>query len=142
VRTSEADRHPCPATKELTKVIVRTKSEVKVVDWGNGLSFRFLLAADAMGFTLAHTLVRAGSKSALEYRRHLEACYCIAGYGEVLSADGVSFPLEPGVMYALDRHDAHYLIAGPDTDLELVSVFNPALTGDERHRLDQGFSQY
>ena len=124
-------------------MIVRAKSDVKVVDWGNGLSYRFLLEPDAMGFTMAHTLVRAGSKSQLEYTRHLEACYCIAGRGEVRSADGsVTHVIEPGVMYALDQHDAHYLIAGPDADLELVSVFNPPLKGDERHNLDQGFSHY
>jgi len=124
-------------------MIVRAKSDVKVVDWGNGLSYRFLLAPDASGFTVAHTLVRAGTKSQLQYRRHLEACYCIAGRGEIATADGeVTHIIEPGVMYALDQHDAHYLVAHPDTDLELISVFNPPLLGDERHNLDQGFSAY
>ncbi len=60
-------------------MIVLARSEVKCVDWGNGLSYRFLLTADAMGFTVAHTVVRANSKSRLQYRMHLEACYCIAG---------------------------------------------------------------
>lgn len=123
-------------------MIFRTKAEAKVVDWGNGLSYRFLLASDAMGFTLAHTVVRAGSKSALEYRRHLEACYCIAGRGEVITVDGATYPIEPGVMYALDKYDAHYLVANQDVDLELISIFNPPLHGDEKHRLDRGFSQY
>ena len=124
-------------------MIVRSKSEVKVVDWGNGLSYRFLLEPDQMGFTLAHTHVRAGSSSQLQYRRHLEACYCIAGRGVVTTEDGeVSYVIEPGVIYALDQHDAHYLIADPDTDLELISVFNPPLQGDERHNLAEGFSHY
>jgi L-ectoine synthase len=124
-------------------MIVRAKSDVKVVDWGNGLSYRFLLASDKMGYTVTHTVVRAGSKSMLEYKRHLEACYCIAGRGEVVTADGdVSYVIEPGTLYALDQHDAHYLIADPEADLELVCVFNPPLAGDERHSLDQGFSHY
>jgi L-ectoine synthase len=124
-------------------VIVRAKSEVKVVDWGNGLSYRFLNKTDGMGFSVAHTVVYAGTKSQLQYRNHLEACYCISGRGEVVTADGdVSFRLEPGVIYALDQHDAHYLIADPDSDMELISVFNPPLRGDEKHSLDAGFSAY
>lgn len=124
-------------------MIIRAKSDVKAVEWGNGLSYRFLVQPDAMGFTLTHTIVRAGSKSMLQYTRHLEACYCIAGSGQVVPAGGgESYTIEPGVLYALDQHDAHYLIADPERDLELVCVFNPPLRGDEVHNLDQGFSNY
>ncbi|RLK57940.1 ectoine synthase [Actinokineospora cianjurensis] len=124
-------------------MIVRNRSDVACVDWGNGLSYRFLLRPDNMGFSVAHTTVRAGTKSRLQYRQHLEACYCIAGFGEVQTPDGAIHRLEPGVLYALDQNDAHFLIAGPDQDLELVSIFSPALRGDERHNLDvDGFSHY
>jgi L-ectoine synthase len=124
-------------------MIVLSKSEVPCVDWGNGLSYRFLLSKHGMGFTVAHTVVRAGTKSPLQYRRHLESCYCVRGVGEVVTTDGVVHRIEPGVLYALDQHDAHFLIAGPDQDLELISVFNPPLTGDERHNLDSDeFSEY
>ncbi|MET8545049.1 ectoine synthase [Kitasatospora sp. NPDC004799] len=124
-------------------MIVRRLDEVTSVDWGNGLSRRFLLASDGLGYTMTDTTVRAGTKSRLEYRRHLEACYCIAGAGEVVDTDGTSHPIEPGTLYALDRHDAHFLIAGPDEDLRLVCVFSPALRGDERHDLDSTeFSEY
>src|SRR5207249_2892763 len=100
------------AAHEGVEMIVRSRSEVKVVEWGNGLSYRFLLEPDNMGFTVTHTVVRAGTKSQLEYKRHLEACYCIAGRGEVVTADGdVSHIIEPGVIYALEQHDAHFLIA-------------------------------
>ncbi|WP_409180386.1 ectoine synthase [Amycolatopsis sp. VS8301801F10] len=125
-------------------MIVRRKDEVKVVEWGNGTSHRFLLETDGMGFTLCHTLVRAGTKSLLQYRRHLEACYCIAGRGSVMTSDGaVTHEITPGVMYALDEHDPHFLMAAPDSDLVLISVFNPPLHGDERHQLDTDeFSEY
>ncbi|MFG3026470.1 ectoine synthase [Streptomyces sp. NPDC048254] len=125
-------------------MIIRTKEDSTTVNWGNGLSHRLLLASDGMGFAFAETLVRAGTKSALEYRNHLEACYCISGSGEVLSADGsTSAKLRPGVMYALNDHDPHYLIADPGTDMRLISVFNPPIHGDERHSLtDSGFSAY
>jgi L-ectoine synthase len=124
-------------------MIVRQKSQLVPVDWGNGESYRFLVQNDSMGFTVAHTVVKAGSKSPLQYRRHLEACYCIAGRGQVVEEDGTVHEIEPGVLYALDKHDKHYLIAGPDCDLELVSVFSPALRGDERHSLDAAtYSHY
>lgn len=124
-------------------MIVRTKSGTTGVEWGNGLSFRLLTQQDNMGFTVAHTVVRAGSKSPLHYRNHLEACYCIAGRGQVIDAEGNSHEIEPGVIYALDRHDEHFLIAAPEGDLELISVFNPPLRGDERHNFDsEQFSHY
>jgi L-ectoine synthase len=124
-------------------MIVREVSTVTTVEWGNGLSRRFLLDADGMGYTLTDTTVRAGTKSKLEYRAHLEACYCIEGEGEVVDMHGNSYRIKPGVMYALDKHDQHYLVAGPDGDLRLVCVFAPALAGPERHSLDSDeFSHY
>jgi len=125
-------------------MLIREKDKTVPVNWGNGLSYRLLVAADQMGFTICHTVVEAGTKSRLEYRRHLEACYCIGGSGRVESADGsVSIELTPGVLYALNEHDAHFLIASATEDLEMISVFNPPLRGDERHSLaPDGFSQY
>ena len=124
-------------------MIVRNLSTVKTVEWGNGLSRRFLLAADGFGYTVTDTIVHAGTSSRLAYNRHLEACYCIAGSGEVLDASGNIYVIEPGTMYALDKGEPHCLVASPDEDLRLVCVFSPALNGDERHNLDsEQFSQY
>jgi L-ectoine synthase len=124
-------------------MIVRSSSEVSPVEWGNGLSTRLLVAADGMGYSLTDTLVRAGTKSPLQYRNHLEACYCVEGSGLVVDADGNEFPITPGTMYALDKHDEHWLIASPKEDLRLICVFTPALQGDETHNFDQReFSNY
>ncbi|MBV8540882.1 MAG: ectoine synthase [Pseudonocardiales bacterium] len=124
-------------------MIVRDLSAVKTVEWGNGVSRRFLLEADGLGYTVTDTIVRAGTSSRMEYKRHLEACYCIAGRGEVIDAGGKTHAIEPGTLYALDRNEPHSLIASRDEDLRLVCVFSPALTGDEHHDLDsERFSQY
>lgn len=123
-------------------MFIRSIDDVKTVDWGNGLSRRFLTESDGLGYTLTDTVVNAGTKSHLEYRRHLESCYCIAGSGKVVTLDGDSHPITPGTMYALDKHDPHYLIADPDEDLRLVCVFNPPLKGDERHSLDEAESSH
>lgn len=118
-------------------------SDVPTIDWGNGTSHRLLTAADGVGFAIAHTVVRAGSESKLEYRNHIEACYCISGSGEVEDLHGRTETITPGVLYVLDAHDKHYLRAAPHEDLVLVSVFNPAITGTERHVLTtSGFSSY
>ncbi|GAB2816802.1 ectoine synthase [Lentzea nigeriaca] len=124
-------------------MIVRSYDEIAPVEWGNGTSHRLLTESDGMGFTVCETLVRRGTTSALQYRRHLEACYCIGGSGEVVTADGEHHKIMEGTLYALDKHDAHYLVASDDEDLRLISVFNPPLSGDEKHNLSEdGFSQY
>jgi len=126
---------------------VRSLREVtgtsREVDWGNGKSYRLLIESDKMGFTVCHTIVKAGTESLLQYRSHLEACYCIGGEGEVEDAEGKVYPIKPGDIYVLDKHDKHYLRGGRDTDLILVSVFNPPLTGQEKHDLNNpGGSSY
>ncbi|MDQ3577756.1 MAG: ectoine synthase [Actinomycetota bacterium] len=121
-------------------MIVRNIETVPTVEWGNGLSRRFLVADDGVGYSVTDTLVRAGTKSRLEYRNHLEACYCIEGSGEVIELDGTSHPLVPGTLYALNDHDPHFLVASPHEDLRLVCVFTPALRGDEVHSLDEHVS--
>ena len=121
-------------------MIVRHSNDVPAIEWGNGTSRRFLVAKDGVGYTVTDTLVRAGTKSRLEYRNHLEACYCIGGSGEVIELDGTSHPLVPGTLYALNEHDAHFLVASPHEDLRLVCVFTPALRGDEVHSLDEHVS--
>jgi L-ectoine synthase len=118
-------------------MIIRTLSEMtgteRDVAWGNGQSRRFLLARDGMGFTLTDTTIDAGTESLLEYRQHMEACYCIEGEGELEDMDGNVHRLVPGTMYALDEHDKHWLRAR--TTLRLLCVFLPALKGTERHTL-------
>ncbi|RPJ46572.1 MAG: ectoine synthase [Betaproteobacteria bacterium] len=106
-----------------------TAQDVAAPTW---VSRRLLLARDGMGFSLHETIIFAGTETHIHYRNHLEAVYCIEGEGEVETvADGRVHAITPGVTYALDRHDEHYLRAR--TELRLVCVFNPPLTGREVH---------
>lgn len=118
-------------------MLIRKLESVKTVEWGNGLSRRFLLESDGMGYTVTDTIINAGSTSRLEYKNHLEACYCIEGSGAVVEMDGTRHELVPGTLYALDKHDMHDLIANPEGDMRLVCMFTPALTGEEAHRLTE-----
>ena len=95
-------------------------------------SRRILLAADGLGYSLHDTLCKAGSEQLLEYKNHVETNYVIEGQGEVVNvATGDSWPLGPGTVYVLDHHEAHLLRA--QTDLRIICVFTPALTGQEKH---------
>lgn len=118
-------------------MIVRTLREIvgteRDVNWGNGQSRRFLLERDGMGFAVMETLILAGTNIFIQYRNHVEACYCIEGEGEIEDTAGNRYPIRPGTLYALDQHDPHHLRAW--TDMRLISVFNPPIRGDERHDL-------
>jgi L-ectoine synthase len=123
-------------------VIVRTLDEAVGTDRdveGEGWrSRRLLLRRDEMGFSLHDTTVAAGTELNLHYRHHLEACYLIAGEAELTDlATGERHDLRPGSMYALDQHDRHTLRVR--SELHLVCVFNPALTGAETHDADGSF---
>ena len=117
-------------------MIVRSLDEIRGTDRDvatpNWVSRRLLLRSDRMGFSLHETTVHAGTETYIWYANHLEAVYCIEGEGEVETlADGSRHAIRPGVVYALDRHDKHYLRAR--TTMRLVCVFNPPLTGREVH---------
>lgn len=121
-------------------MIIRKLKDVvgsdREVNWGNGTSRRFLLERDGMGYSFTDTIVKANTTSLLEYKNHMEACYCISGSGLVVEASsGEIHEIEVGTIYALDKNDAHYLVAR-DEDLRLVCVFMPALVGHESHSLN------
>lgn len=127
---------------EVGAVIIRTLDEVTGSDrdvGGDGWrSRRMLLRRDGLGFSLHDTTVAAGTELNLQYKNHLEACYCLEGEAEITDlASGEQHAIGPGTVYALDEHDRHTLRVR--TDLRLVCVFNPALTGAETHDADGSF---
>jgi L-ectoine synthase len=106
-----------------------TDREISGETW---VSRRLLLRHENMGFSLHDTVIRPGTTTRMCYRNHLEAVYCVAGKGSIeVVATGEVFPIEDGTMYALDQHDEHVLRA--ETELRMVCVFNPPLTGREIH---------
>jgi L-ectoine synthase len=116
-------------------MIVRSLAEIEGTDrdvaGSTWQSRRLLLEGDGMGFSVHDTLIHAGTTTEMEYRNHLEAVYCVEGCGSVTVCGGETFPIRPGMIYALDRHDRHVLVA--EETLRLVCVFNPPLAGTETH---------
>lgn len=98
----------------------------------NWESARLLLKNDNMGFSFHITTIYAGTVTEMWYQNHLESVYCISGHGVVeILDDGKQYPISPGTIYILDKHDKHILHA--HSELELACVFNPPLNGREVH---------
>ena len=110
-------------------------SERRIVSEG-WESTRLLLKSDGMGFSFHITTIYAGADLVLHYQNHLESVYCISGEGEIENLeDGQIYTINPGTMYALDKHDKHILRAV--TEMKMACVFNPPLHGKEVHN-EQG----
>ena len=123
-------------------MIVRTLGEIsgthRDVEAPTWRSRRFVLAGDQVGFSLHETVLMAGTVTAMWYRDHVEAVYCIEGRGRLDDLDaGLSYELAPGTMYLLDGHEHHRVTA--ETDLRTVCVFNPPCTGREVHDGDGAY---
>jgi len=123
-------------------MIIRKLTELdgtdRVVEATTWSSRRLLLAKDGMGFSMHDTILHPGTETPMWYRNHVEAVYCIEGEGEVEDLDeGVKHRIEPGTLYALDKHDRHVLRAR--SRLRMICVFNPALHGPEVHDEDGAY---
>lgn len=105
-------------------------------------SLRLLVKSDGMGFSMTETKVLPGAILKLEYKHHIEACYCIGGAGVVVElATGARHDISAGVLYAPDAHDRHEVHVPEDGEpLHLICVFSPALQGDEVHGPDGSYS--
>ncbi len=117
-------------------MIVRRLSEIadgqRDVRGPTFASRRLLLAEDGIGYSLHDTVLYAGSTTPMYYRHHLESVYCVSGRGVLTDHDtGAVHQIAEGTLYVLDGHEHHELFA--ETDLRMICVFTPPLTGDEVH---------
>ena len=124
-------------------MIIRDFNELKNTDRtvsdAKWKSVRMLLADDGMGFSFHITVIEAGSEHTFHYKHHFESVYCISGIGAITDlANGQTHQITPGVMYALDAHDRHTLVA--EEELVLACCFNPPVTGTEVHRDDGSYA--
>ncbi|WP_096435682.1 ectoine synthase [Alteribacter populi] len=109
--------------------VINTEQEIKGKNW---TSRRLILKDTGMGYSVHDTVIKAGTETHIWYQNHLEAVYCIEGEGEVVTLkDEKIHPISANTLYALDEHDEHLLRA--TTDMRMVCVFNPPITGQEIH---------
>ncbi len=125
-------------------MFVRTLADVRstghevVIAGGSARTARFLTASDGVGFTFSDVSQGAGAEAHLWYKHHWEANYILEGTGELEEvATGQRWRLQPGTMYVVGPDDRHVVRA--DTDLRLISVFNPPIIGTENHDADGSY---
>jgi L-ectoine synthase len=117
------------------KEVIGTENDVGVENWQ---SRRLLLKKDGMGFSLHDAIIWAGTETPIWFNHHLAAVYCIEGEGEIeLTGEDLVYPIKPGTVYALNGHEKHCLRA--KSNMRLVCVFNPPLTGREIHDEDGSY---
>ena len=114
---------------------LRAAGREKVVAGGSTRSIRALIQKDQLGFSLSDVRLDAGNRSALWYKHYWETNIVLDGQGTVtdLSTEE-SWSLAPETIYVVGPDDRHSIES--ETDLHLLSLFNPPLQGDEQH--DQG----
>jgi L-ectoine synthase len=115
--------------------IIGSESDIDTDTWR---SYRLLLKKDGMGFSMHHTIIKAGTETYIWYKNHVEAVYCIQGDGEIEVIDNNDiYPIKKGTLYALNKHEKHKLRA--KSDMHMVCVFNPPVTGREVHQEDGSY---
>lgn len=115
--------------------IIGSESDINTDTWR---SYRLLLKKDGMGFSMHHTIIKAGTETYIWYKNHVEAVYCIQGDGEIEVIDNNDiYPIKKGTLYALNKHEKHKLRA--KSDMHMVCVFNPPVTGREVHQEDGSY---
>ncbi|MEH6550927.1 MAG: ectoine synthase [Pseudomonadales bacterium] len=121
------------------KLVEAEKSNRRIVSPdGNWESTRLLLKDDQMGFSFHVTTIYKGADFQMHYQKHLESVFCMSGKGEVETlADGKTYPIEPGTIYILDKHDKHVLRAFEE--MTMACVFNPPLNGTEVHNAEGAY---
>ncbi len=119
--------------------LIGTDKEMKLTDGGKFLrSLRFLTKEDGCGFSMSDVLIKGGWSIDLHYKNHMEVNF-IAG-GQVTVQDltlNKSWTLGPGMLYVVGPKDRHRLTA--EGDAHIISIFNPATKGTERHDADGAF---
>jgi L-ectoine synthase len=114
------------------KNIIGSDREIHAKD-GQWVSRRMLLKSDGLGFSLHETIIKAGTKTHIHYKYHLEAVYCVGGNGKIENLNTLEIHnIHDGIMYALNLHDNHNLYGGTE-DMRLICVFNPPIVGTENH---------
>ena len=101
-------------------------------------SVRLLTKDDQCGFSISDVRVQGEWSVDLHYKNHVEVNYVVSGKGKVMDlSSGEGWELGPGSLYVVGPKDRHQMTTEGDT--HLVSIFNPAVTGSEKHDADGSY---
>lgn len=118
----------------LHRSLAEIEDTERSVAWGNGLSQRYLVERDSLGFAFCYTIGNANTDSNIQYKNHLEACYYLSGSGEYIWEGGSHAILTEdrnATMFVMNQHDQHRMVIKQRS--VCISVFCPPIAGDEKH---------
>ncbi|SFD88613.1 ectoine synthase [Roseivivax sediminis] len=124
-------------------MIVRDKQDAEktAVDEDKFVSKRYTLRKDGMGHSVHETYIKPGEELHMWYKNHRETVICTEGSGQIQDlTEGGTWDLEPGVLYALDKHQKHILSS--EKGMTVLCVFTPALVGPEDHDEEGSYPLY
>ena len=92
---------------------------------------RLVTKSDLVGFSLADVRLSAGWEIDCHYKHHIEASFIISGSATLTEyATGKSWDVGAGDLYVVGPKDKHHV--STKTEMRAVTVFNPALIGNEK----------
>jgi L-ectoine synthase len=110
------------------------------ISHGKATAVRLLTKSDRLGFSVSEARARQVGQSELWYKNHWEANYIRSGRATLEDCTtGECWSLTPGVLYCVGPRDRHRIIRDTPTDMRIISVFNPPLTGQETHDADGAY---
>ncbi len=126
-------------------MFVRTPDDLqaagRVVSLNNGAvtSARVITAADGIGFSYNdNRIAKADGGFDLWYKHHWEGNYIVSGRGRITDlSSGDAREVGPGTLYVVGPNDRHRVEV--TEDMHVLSIFCPALQGDERHDADGAY---
>lgn len=109
------------------------------VQFTGGHSYRMVTAMEGLGFSVNKTFIPVSSEAHLwHYKDHKEVCYCIEGKAIATDLEtGIVYDINPDSAYLLPNHERMTFQAL--TDVVMISIFNPPLTGKETHDAEGGY---
>jgi L-ectoine synthase len=111
----------------------------KIVLDGALHSARYLAASDGMGFSLHVNRAKPCPPMSLWYKNHWEANYIISGLIDITDlTTNEKWRVGPGDLYQVGPNDLHYFEVIEHE--HHLSIFCPALTGNETHDKDGSYS--
>ena len=127
-------------------MLVRTMAQIEAegrvisIGYGKATAVRLLTKADGLNFSISEARGSKAGASTLWYKNHWEANYVRSGSAILEDCNsGQRWPLEPGMLYCVGPLDKHRIIREVDTDMRMISVFNPPIIGQETHGEDGAY---